>query len=649
MSLAAALVSVGPAWAASRRIVRTKAEWQAAIAKVRAPGAGCYHASYPALHWQAVTCAVAPKWPVAPTPPAESARRAAPAVVGAAIDYAARVSGVISQATGSFQDVSPKITEKGKEDNEGPEVANAFSLQLNTEFFASPRCSAGRDPSGCQGWQQFLYANEGGTGYVFMQYWLIDYGGKCPADWIPYSSDCYTNSPSGVVTGGPLTAKELASVKLSGSATSGGHDEVSLSVGSGKATLVTNNDSMLDLSAAWNTTEWGVLGDAGGGEAYFGTHTTLEARTTLTATRSSAPVCVREGFTASCAVAAGKAPSPVAYVVNGSSGTVTPISTATNSPGKPVRVGSLPHQIAITPNGRTAYVVNDISNTVTPITTATNTAGKAIHVGDDPTQVLIAPNGKTAYVLNYESSSITPIATGSDTPGKPIPAGDEPESMAMTPNGKTIYVTDLGLNAVTPIATATDRPGARIELPVSPWYIAITPNGKTAYVSSDSDAVIPIALTDNTPEKTITAGSGTSLMTITPNGKTVYVENGGAGTVTPIAISGNKPGKAIRFATKPPKNEILDYPIASAPNSQTVYALNAGSDTIVPISATANIAGKVIVVGKEPVAIAFTPNGKTAYVVNASSGTVTPIAVATNKPGRAIPVGSGPDGIAITP
>ena len=41
--------------------------------------------------------------------------------------------------------------------------------------------------------------------------------------------------------------------------------------------------------------------------------------------------------------------------------------------------------IAITPDGKTAYVVDEVDHsgwgTVTPITTATNTAGKPINVG----------------------------------------------------------------------------------------------------------------------------------------------------------------------------------------------------------------------------------------------------------------------------
>jgi YVTN family beta-propeller protein len=51
----------------------------------------------------------------------------------------------------------------------------------------------------------------------------------------------------------------------------------------------------------------------------------------------------------------------------------------------------LPGAIAITPLGKTAYVVNYGSNTVTPITTATNIAGQPIKVGKAPYGIVITP------------------------------------------------------------------------------------------------------------------------------------------------------------------------------------------------------------------------------------------------------------------
>jgi hypothetical protein len=76
-----------------------------------------------------------------------------------------------------------------------------------------------------------------------------------------------------------------------------GQDGVSLSVGSGRAASVTNSDTEIHLASSWNTTEWGVYGDGGGSAANFGSGATLEAQTVLTATSSSAPSCVQEGFT----------------------------------------------------------------------------------------------------------------------------------------------------------------------------------------------------------------------------------------------------------------------------------------------------------------------------------------------------------------
>jgi DNA-binding beta-propeller fold protein YncE len=50
--------------------------------------------------------------------------------------------------------------------------------------------------------------------------------------------------------------------------------------------------------------------------------------------------------------------------------------------------------IAVTPDGRTAYVVNFVATgngTVTPITTATNTPGKPIKAGTGPRNLVIVP------------------------------------------------------------------------------------------------------------------------------------------------------------------------------------------------------------------------------------------------------------------
>ena len=119
--------------------------------------------------------------------------------------------------------------------------------------------------------------------------------------------------------------------------------------------------------------------------------------------------------------------------------TVTPINTATGTPGKQIHVGrgflTGPGWIAITPDGKTVYVTGP--GTVTPINTATGTPGTPIHIGRcsplcDDGHIAITPDGKTAYVLT--GSSVTPINTATNTPGKPIHvAGAPAQLIAITP------------------------------------------------------------------------------------------------------------------------------------------------------------------------------------------------------------------------
>lgn len=216
--------------------------------------------------------------------------------VGDGNDYLTTVSGTISQATGTFPHVSPHIAEEGRVGGTGGLVPNTFTLQLNSEFFATPTCAGSGDPANCLGWQQFVYD----TGYnvVYMQYWLLNYYAACPSGWYSYGSDCYVNSLASTYSGNSLTAADLATTTLVGSASLGGNDEVSLSNGSGQATLVVNSDSVLQLAQGWTTTEFDVFGDGNGSEAYFGANTTLAAATSLVSHSPSAPTCTPGGFTA---------------------------------------------------------------------------------------------------------------------------------------------------------------------------------------------------------------------------------------------------------------------------------------------------------------------------------------------------------------
>ena len=291
----------------------------------------------------------------------------------------------------------------------------------------------------------------------------------------------------------------------------------------------------------------------------------------------------------------------------------------------------------------TAYVTNSSSGSVTPIDTATNTAGAAIAVGIEPVGVAITPDGKTAYVTNEGADSVTPIDTATNTPGTAITLGRFPEGIAITPDGKTAYVVNGGSGSVTPIDTATNTPGEAITVGSAPVGVAITPDGKTAYVTNEgSDSVTPIDTATNTAGTAITVGSEPVGVAITPDGKTAYVTNEGSDSVTPIDTATNTAGTAIAVGSEP-------FGVAITTDGKTAYVTNLGSNSVTPIDTATNTAGTAITVGSRPFGVAITPDGKTAYVTNDGSGSVTPIDTATNTAGAAIAVGSFPFGVAVTP
>lgn len=275
------------------------------------------------------------------------------------------------------------------------------------------------------------------------------------------------------------------------------------------------------------------------------------------------------------------------YVMD-SRGTVTPISTATDQPGTPIRLGPDPsngYQMAITPDGRTLYVLDfnyqpgTLPSYVIPIDTATGRPGAPIRVPTYANWITVTPDGRTAYVIGESatgsSAEVTPIATATNTPGSPVAIGPGAASdPVMAPDGQSMYLefSQSGpalslVNWVVPFSTVTNRPGKLISLGSAvPSGMAIRPDGRTLYVSTGHrtfglsarlqclpEALLPISTVSGTVGKPIRVACPNGDIAITPDGRWVYVGSAlparlglpSSGFVTPVATSINRPGKRI--------------------------------------------------------------------------------------------------------
>jgi YVTN family beta-propeller protein len=299
------------------------------------------------------------------------------------------------------------------------------------------------------------------------------------------------------------------------------------------------------------------------------------------------------------------------------------------------------------PTAPIAYVINTTGGSVSPVDTTTNQAGTAIPVAQGPIAVAITPDGATAYVLSgVPSEVVTPIDTATNAPGTPIPVADNSVALAITPDGATVYVgnaaSGTGAGAITPIDTANNTAGPAITfpLPISPRAIAITPDGTTAYVGASNNTVYPIAIATNALGSPIPVGSLPQDIAITPDGSLAFVADFN-NDVTPINLLNNTADTPIAVVGHP-------YSIAITPDGASAFVTTSSGGTV-PISIATGTAGSPIATPGFGAAIAITPDGTTAYVDDVAGNTVVPITVATQTVGTPIAVEEAPQGIAISP
>lgn len=277
---------------------KKRKDWALSMHKKAPPKKGCFTAAYPKTEWQEVRCGAPHNIPMIPR------HGARPFVVGNGDDIAAGApSGFISQAIGHFENIVNVTSESGPIANTGPSIANAYTLQINTNRFTSTVCAGSPNPL-CRGWQQFVYENDGSSGAAYIQYWIIAYNANCPTGqgWnqIPLygGTYCWKNNSLGVAVVPNQSITNIGNWILSGMVSSTG-DSVTMSVGGTAHTRT--GDNAVNAAAGWTTAEFNLFGDggnsSGGGTATFNTGAAVTTRTEIIYGGTAAPNCVATGFT----------------------------------------------------------------------------------------------------------------------------------------------------------------------------------------------------------------------------------------------------------------------------------------------------------------------------------------------------------------
>ena len=301
----------------------------------------------------------------------------------------------------------------------------------------------------------------------------------------------------------------------------------------------------------------------------------------------------------------------------------------------------------------TLLVLNKSDNTVSLLDLASKKSVATIPTGAGPHEVAVSPDGRTAVVCNYGSqlgpgSTLTVIDVAGRKVARTIdlqqyrrPHGIawlRGNEVAVTTEGsKTLLIVDVVAGNVT-AAIDTDQNGSHM--------VALAPKHDRAFVANiGSGSVSVIDLKQKKRIANIPSGTGTEGIAISPDQREVWATNRGGDTVSVIDVASSRIVATVDSKSFPIRAKFTD-------DGKHVLVSNAQSGDVAVFDAAARREVRRIKMqadqspqGPVPVGILVVPSLSRAFVANTNADTVTVIDLQTWQIVDRLTAGKEPDGL----
>jgi YVTN family beta-propeller protein len=278
--------------------------------------------------------------------------------------------------------------------------------------------------------------------------------------------------------------------------------------------------------------------------------------------------------------------------------------------------GRGPHEVALSPDGRTAYVSNFGRYSVYPAgDTAHDKAGDTITVVD-----LVDRKVKTTFDLGTHTG---------------------PHGMVASHDGKILWVTSETPQSVLELDSATGKIlHAWNTNQVRSHMIVVTPDEKKFYVTNTVSGSVSVIDRGTGEVKIVSTGPGTEGIAISPDGKEVWAASRIDAKIAIISTAGDAIVASFPSGGKGPKR--MEF----TPDGAQVWVTNASSDQTTVFDARNRELLARLTLSKAPSGVSISRDGRNAYVTNANANELTFIDVASRKILGVMPIGTDPDGVA---
>ena len=314
--------------------------------------------------------------------------------------------------------------------------------------------------------------------------------------------------------------------------------------------------------------------------------------------------------TLACAEPVPEAAGPVLLVGNKGEDTVSFVDLATGKELGRSPTGHMPHEIAVSPDGKQAAVVAYGGKTIDVFDIATRAKLKTIDLSPnegphgiawlkdgrivataersqslaivDPTagklvasiktdqpgthMVAVTEDGTTAYTANIPAGTVTVVDLAGGRKLRDLPVGGRPEGIALSRDELVLWVGDLAGSRVQAFDTDTFDKLAEVKTGGVPIRVAASPDGKwivTSNLQAGGVTIIDAATRKLVRDVTLSGSGEAGQVTIifSPDGTRLYAAETGANVVAEVDMStgrvlrrlpAGKNGDGLAIATAKP-------------------------------------------------------------------------------------------------
>lgn len=306
-------------------------------------------------------------------------------------------------------------------------------------------------------------------------------------------------------------------------------------------------------------------------------------------------------------------------------------------------------QGAAPPAAGTLLVGNKGEDSVSFIDLATGRELGRAATGRMPHEIAISPDGRQAAIVSYGAAGIDIFEIGSRAKLRTIDLSPNagPHGIVWLPDGRIVATTERSQSLTIVDTNAGDRVSAISTGQRGTHMVAISPDHSRAYTANIPDGTVSVLdLAAGTKLRDLAVGGQPEGIALTPDGRTLWVGDLQGARVQAFDTASFE--RVAEVATGPTPIRVL-----ASPDGRWIVTSNLGCGCLTLIDArTRAVARTIAVSGVQQagqVTILFSADGTRLYVAETGRNQVAEVDLASGTVLRRLAAGANGDGLAIAP